>query len=129
MGVLILAGGLVLSLMGGHKIVANLPISEEEVGQEARRALLGQEKTSEDPSDPSLGESVKLPIWKSALEMTSQLRNTQRTEGVPFPPARSDRHPLGNPDSLQHQKKSEFLRKDGEGERSFGGGVRSYWRV
>ena len=73
MGFLILAAGLGLAAIGGHKILTNLPMSEERVVEEARRVLIGQQQTSENPPDPSAGESVELQIWKSALEMMSEV--------------------------------------------------------
>jgi len=84
LGSLILAAGLVLAAIGGHKIVTNLPLSEERVVEEARRALFGQQQASENPSDPSSGESVELEIWKSALEMMSEVSKAKRTEGIAF---------------------------------------------
>lgn len=84
MGLLVLSSGLALSFVGGKKIVRNLPVSEETVVEEAKRALLGQQQTQQNQAGPSIGDSIEIQIWRSALEMRNEARKARRAEGIAF---------------------------------------------
>jgi hypothetical protein len=83
-GSLILAGGLLLASIGGHKVMTNLPVSEETALKEANRELPDSQGEDAQPGGRSTGESVEVEIWKSVQEAVNEVRKSKRTEGIVF---------------------------------------------
>jgi hypothetical protein len=83
-GTLIVLGGLVLASMGGHKIIQNLPLSEEATMEEAKSALLDRQGVSDERSDQSYGGRVEVEIWKSARGTMNEVRREKRVKGSVF---------------------------------------------
>jgi hypothetical protein len=83
-GIVLLIAGLVFGSLGAHRIATNLPISDEEVLAEARRAVLsGKEATANQKGESSRG-NVEFQVWKSALQVTNTVRTEERSEGSVF---------------------------------------------
>jgi hypothetical protein len=83
-GTLIVLGGLVLASMGGHKIIRNLPLSEEAAMEEAKSALLDRQGVSGEQGVGSYGGRVEVEIWKSARGTMNELRREKRVKGSVF---------------------------------------------
>jgi hypothetical protein len=83
-GTLIVLGGLVLASMGGHKIIQNLPLSEERAVEEAERALMDRRGVSDERGGDSFGGRAEVEIWKSARGTMNEVRREQRFKGAVF---------------------------------------------
>jgi len=83
-GTLIVLGGLVLASIGGHKILRNLPLSEERAVEEAKSALTDRRGTSDVQSDDSFGGRAEVELWKSARGTMNEVRGEQRVKGAVF---------------------------------------------
>jgi hypothetical protein len=67
-----------------HRIATNLPISDEEVLAEARRAVLSERGGTASRRGESLPGNVEFQVWKSALQVTNSVRTEERSEGSIF---------------------------------------------
>jgi hypothetical protein len=83
-GTLIVLGGLVLASIGGHKIIQNLPLSEERAVEEAKNALMDRRGISDEQRDHSFGVRAEVEIWKSARGTMNEVRREQRVKGAVF---------------------------------------------
>ncbi len=83
-GTVILIAGLVLGSIGAHRIVTNLPISDEEGLAEASRVLRTQKGAAARQEGESLRRSLEFQVWKSALQVTNKVRKEERVEGTVF---------------------------------------------
>lgn len=83
-GIVLLMAGLVFISLGAHRIATNLPISNEEVLAEARRALLSGKEATGSQKGESLRGNVEFQVWKSALQVTNTVRTKERSEGSVF---------------------------------------------
>jgi len=83
-GTLIVLGGLVLASIGGHKIIQNLPLSEERAIEEMKRALLDRSGIQDEQSDESFGGRVEVETWKSARGTMNEVRSEKRVKGAVF---------------------------------------------
>ncbi len=83
-GTVILIAGLVFGSIGAHRIATNLPISDEEVLAEARRAVLSEKGATANQRGESLRGNIEFQVWKSALQVTNRVRTEKRSEGSVF---------------------------------------------
>ncbi len=83
-GTLLLLAGLAIGSVGAYRFCTNLPLSDEKVLQEARKAVPQKEGTREGPRQQVLREKVELDVWTSALKMTNKRRKEIRDEAVVF---------------------------------------------
>jgi hypothetical protein len=83
-GTLIVLGGLVLASMGGHKIIQNLPLSEERAIEEMRRSLLDPSGIQNEQGEESFGRRVEVETWKSARGTMNAVRRDKRVKGTIF---------------------------------------------
>jgi len=83
-GTVLLVAGLALGSIGTHRIVTNLPISDDEALAEARRSVLTDEEPAANRRGESLQGNVELQVWKSAIQHTNKARTEKRVEGAVF---------------------------------------------
>ena len=83
-GNVLLIAGLVFGSIGVHRIATNLPISDEEVLAEARRAVLSEKGSTASQMDESFRGNIEFQVWKSALQVTNKVRTEKRSEGSVF---------------------------------------------
>lgn len=108
-GALILLAGLVLISIGAHKIVSNLPLSQERTLREAEAALWLHQGGAEEPREALEGGSVEVQIWLRTGD-DQQSTSSEKSGGGGVSPGRAHPRHLGGHSALQHPNHPEFVK-------------------
>ena len=80
-GTLILLAGIVAGSIGGYRIAANLPVSDEMTPTREEGVVFPSERTAAAQRSESLRGDVEIQVRKSAIQSANKERKEKRSEG------------------------------------------------